>query len=234
MAAKARRFAAHRPMLPARTRPAGSGVRRPSRRLVQLLEPVDERLDPGVVAQELGRRRDLAAEQLARTGSKNSIAGAPRGRYGRLASRKCTAGAVSPRSRISRATASTRASRRSSTGSHREAHRALSAVARRPTSGRDRRGLARRQRVRECVVGGGTPHREDDVLDRRRRGRARPDGVTVTSAASSSGSRRCPVPSAGKATVARPSSRTRASRCGRRGRWRRRSSGGRARSTRRG
>ena len=99
-----------------------------------------------------------------RTGSKNSIAFAPSARYGRLASRKWTAGPVRPRSWISRATARRvrRAAPRSDRtgGSYgRRQPRAVASRADRP--------------ARKASIGGRAAKREDDVLDGRRPGRAR-------------------------------------------------------------
>ena len=161
-------FAAHPVVLPARV--AGRRVapsRVPAVELVQLLEPVDQRLDPDVVAQELGRRRRLAAEQLAQrpgrrtasrarraAGTAGSPRGSgPRGRSGRAAGSRAPRPRPAPRAarRAARSGRLTRGPRRW----------------RARRRGRDGGGLAVRQRGRERLVGGRPAQGEDDVLDRR-------------------------------------------------------------------
>ena len=108
------RLAGHPAMLPgpnARRR-ARSGV--PGDLLVRILQPLDELLDAEVVGQDLVATGTSPPKTPRSTGSKKTIALLPSGRYGRLACRNRTAGAVRPRSWISRATCSTRSSRCSS------------------------------------------------------------------------------------------------------------------------
>ena len=75
-----------RPACGGAARRSGAGV--PGRFFVELFEPRDELLDAVVVGHDLAGVRRSPPKTPRSTGSKNSIAFAPSGRYGRLAWRK--------------------------------------------------------------------------------------------------------------------------------------------------
>ena len=103
-------------------RPRAPGPRRrsrvPAQVLVELLETIDELLDPELVGEDRAApARSRRRRRRRRTGSKKSIALPGSIPSGMLACRKRTAGAVMPWSRISRATSSTSSARCSGVGS---------------------------------------------------------------------------------------------------------------------
>ena len=207
-AAKARGSLLTDPILPdCRGRPgpatvAGSPSGVPAVGLVQLLEPVDQRLDPGVVAQQLARRRDLAAEQLAQHRVEEQHRGRAerpvrpagleevhrRARSGRAGGSRARRPRPAPRDARRRAPSGSslgwpRCGGLGRAAAWRAPARRRTARARRPR--RRPRRAARRSRARSTTACAA------------RRGRRRP----ATRAASSRGKPPMPVPSAGNATL---------------------------------